>query len=615
MRNAALLLAGMALFAVPAEAGDGDPLAPLSEAEATTPAAAAPPPPAPTKPAARENAQPTAPAAQATQPAPAPATPIVVQVPKNWRAEFDAIRARDWAAVEAGLTTLPDSPLRPVARAEYYTAKGSPPVSLEKLLALIAESPDLPQAEQLARMAISRGATTPPAYVQPNRLVALGAAPGRRRGRPVSGEPAANELRVALDPLVAANDAAGAEALLVTTGPLLSYEARAEAGQRVAWTYYRIGQDAEARRVADTWRAGSTGDSAVQWAWLAALASWRLADWEAASRNFREVAASAADGELQAAAYYWAARSEQACRRPQSVAPLLKAAARSPESFYGLLARETLGMDKQLPPDLPSRRSAVESLPNVRRALELIRIGEIPLAEEMIRYQARIGPAADHHGLIEFARQHELAGAQFWLAHNGPAGARSDPGDRYPTPSWRPATGWRIDPALAFAHIIQESTFRREAVSQAGAVGLMQVIPGTAADMAGARGLSYSRSTLTDPAQNLEYGQSFIERIRAMTATRGELPRVIAAYNAGPTPVERWLYIADRGDPLLWIESIPYWETRFYVPAVLRNMWVYQARAGADTPTLKAMAQHRWPAFPTTRTNFASAMQKADGTP
>ena len=51
---------------------------------------------------------------------------------------------------------------------------------------------------------------------------------------------------------------------------------------------------------------------------------------------------------------------------------------------------------------------------------------------------------------------------------------------------------------------------------------------------------------------------------------------MIASYNAGPLPVARWAAINDKGDPLLWIESIPYWETRYYVPAVLRNMWVYQ---------------------------------------
>jgi soluble lytic murein transglycosylase-like protein len=65
--------------------------------------------------------------------------------------------------------------------------------------------------------------------------------------------------------------------------------------------------------------------------------------------------------------------------------------------------------------------------------------------------------------------------------------------------------------------------------------------------------------------------------------------------------VSRWLGLYDKGDPLLWMESLSYWETRYYVPAVLRNMWVYQGLDGEPTPTLGALAQHRWPAFPDSR--------------
>ena len=93
--------------------------------------------------------------------------------------------------------------------------------------------------------------------------------------------------------------------------------------------------------------------------------------------------------------------------------------------------------------------------------------------------------------------------------------------------------------------------------------------------------------------------------IRGSAATRGQLPKVIAAYNAGPVPVHRWNYTNDKGDPLLWMESIPYWETRYYVPAVLRNMWVYQGLAGAPQPTLLALAENRWPTFPTSTTRLA----------
>jgi soluble lytic murein transglycosylase-like protein len=223
----------------------------------------------------------------------------------------------------------------------------------------------------------------------------------------------------------------------------------------------------------------------------------------------------------------------------------------------------------------------------------------------MLRHQAKIGNPAEHHALIQLAKQLDLPAAQLWLANNGQPGARSDAADRYPNPKWSPVSGWRVDPALAFGHIVQESAFRRTAISTAGAVGLMQVLPVTAQLVSRNRGTPYYNGALMDPKYNLEFGQSFIEMMRGNSGTAGQLPRVIASYNAGPLPVARWASINDKGDPLLWIESIPYWETRYYVPAVLRNMWVYQGLNDEDVPTLKAMAQHRWPTFPTGMTRLS----------
>ena len=588
----------LVLAAAAAQAAQPDPLAPLAEPLVTVQ----------TGPKTKTPAQPT-PVTIVPPPASSP-TPVIVQpvrVPQNWREVFLAIRGGRWAEARAGIAALPPSVLTPVVKAELYTAKGSPTVSLEQIQALLAEAPDLPQAEQLARLATVRGAVTPVSYVGRRPMTWLGNAPSRTRATPVRGEPAADDLRAKLDPLIRADDAANAELLVVSQAPYLSYEARAEAGQRVAWSYYSLNRDPDARRVADTYRQGATGDWAVQSAWISGLASWRMNDCESASRAFREVAMRAAQREMSAAGYYWAARAEQACRRPGSVAPLLKQAARSTESFYGLLARETLGTEKRLPEDRLGGLQAVRSIPNVRRAEELVAIGQPWLAEDFLEHQAQIGRASEHHGLIEAAKSLNLPSAQYWLAHNGQPGAVVDAVDRYPMPGWTPVRGWRIDPALALAHIRQESSFRLSAVSGAGAVGLMQVRPGTASDMARAAGMAYSETSLTDPRYNMEFGQSFIERIRGMSATQGQLPKVIAAYNAGPLPVARWSSTLATGDPLLWIESIPYWETRYYVPAVLRNMWVYQGMAGSQMPTLNALAQHRWPAFPTAHTNFAAA--------
>jgi soluble lytic murein transglycosylase len=570
-----------------------DPLAPL-------------PTPAPGQPGPAASDQTSTQAQQpivATQTAPAPRQ---IVVPKDWRGVFDAIDSGNWAAAQAGIATLPRSVLTPLAKAELYTAKGSPVVDLASLQSLLAEAPELPQAEQLATMAIKRGALTPPSIIGEKPVYSIGSAPIRYKAKPVQGEPYADQLRSVLDPLVKADDGAGAEAQLLTYAPHMSAEARAEAATRVAFVYYVLGLDLDARRVADTWRQGATGEWASQAAWISALASWRLGDWNAASTSFQQVAQLAQQRELRAGGYYWAARAEQAAGRPRTVEGLLKAAASTPEateSFYGLVARETLGLPTRLTDDpFIGSDPPVDQLPNVQRAVELANIGEPALAEELLRHQAKIGAASEHHALIEMAKRLDLPAAQLWLADNGQWGARSDSSDRYPNPRWSPLGGWRVDPALAFGHIVQESAFRRTAVSTAGAVGLMQVLPITAQQMASSRGVPYSRASLTDPRFNLEFGQSFIELMRSSSSTAGQLPRVIASYNAGPLPVARWATINDKGDPMLWIESIPYWETRYYVPAVLRNMWVYQGLNAERTTSLTAIAEHHWPSFPTTMT-------------
>ena len=213
-----LLAFGSLLWAAPLLAQSApDPLAPLP----TTPAPAA---------------QPSVAAPVQPQPQPAAAAPAAA-APKDWRGVFDAIDAGNWSYAAAGIAALPPSVLTPVAKAELYTAKGSPVVDLASLQALIAQAPELPEANQLGLMAIKRGATTPPLVIPEKDTYVLGSAPVRYRAKPVQGEPAADALRSALDPFVNADDAGGAEALLITQGPALSAEARADAGTRVAFIY------------------------------------------------------------------------------------------------------------------------------------------------------------------------------------------------------------------------------------------------------------------------------------------------------------------------------------------------------------------------------------------
>ena len=76
----------------------------------------------------------------------------------------------------------------------------------------------------------------------------------------------------------------------------------------------------------------------------------------------------------------------------------------------------------------------------------------------------------------------------------------------------------------------------------------------------------------------------------------------MAAYNAGLTPVTRWnSEVRDGGDPLTWMESIPYWETRSYVNIVMRNYWMYLRQADSPAASREALAQNLWPQFPASR--------------
>ena len=312
-----------------------------------------------------------------------------------------------------------------------------------------------------------------------------------------------------------------------------------------------------------------------------------------------------------------------ACGRFDKVQTHLRAAARNPEAFYGLIASRLLGI--AVPANAIASKLTVEEWarlavhPDVRRAAALAKIGEYGLADEMLRWQAKIGSDSDHKALLHLAGQLDLPATQIWLAHNSPSGEAVEISARYPQPNWVPQGGWQIDKALLFAHTLQESRFRTDALSPAGARGLMQVMPTTADLIERRLGAPIAnRTAFSSPAVNMAYGQAYLEQLRDAAGTGGLLPKVIAAYNAGPNAVARWnLASGVANDPLLYIESIPYAETRGYVTTVLRNYWIYQRQSGEKTVSLKALAQGAWPRFPTldrdARAGLAAA--RASATP
>ncbi|MDB5689991.1 MAG: lytic transglycosylase subunit [Sphingomonas bacterium] len=554
----------------------------------------------------------TAPAAAATETLPAAfgAPKATAGIPRQlsdgdqagYRAVFAAIRAADWVGAAALLDAMPDGLLTPIARAELYLAKDSPKVDAAALVALIAAAPDSPEAPQLARLARTRGAETLPEMPGIREMVRLARAPIRSRARSNGSDAAAATLGAEILPLIKDDRPSDAEALLIAAEPLLSSEARTEWRQRVAWSYFLTGDDTAARRLADGARA-DLGEWAVQADWVSGLAAWRQRDCTAAAQAFSSVAARARDSEMTAAGLFWAARADMACGRPEKVQSRLRTASRLSETFYGLLASGALGTSTPAPeirPDLIAGDwENLARRTNARRAAALVEIGETALADSLLRHQAKIGDRNDHEALLHLAARLNLPSAQIWLAQNGPAGARLSTSARYPSPGWTPQGGWRVDKALVYAHTLQESQFRTDAVSAAGARGLMQVLPSTAQLIARRRGETVDTSSLYQPAVNMAYGQAYLEQLRDGIGTGGLLPKVIAAYNAGPGSVVKWNERnRDRGDPLLFIESIPFVETRGYVAIVLRNYWMYQRQAGEAPQSLRAMAQYMWPRFP-----------------
>jgi soluble lytic murein transglycosylase len=147
-----------------------------------------------------------------------------------------------------------------------------------------------------------------------------------------------------------------------------------------------------------------------------------------------------------------------------------------------------------------------------------------------------------------------------------------------------------VDTAVALGLIRQESSFDSSTISPAGARGLMQLMPGTAATVAHQIGITTTPVALVfDPRQNMRLGTAYLREM--LDRYGGSLPMAFAAYNAGPRRVDQWL--AENGDPragpidmIDWIELIPFGETRDYVQRVLENVVIYRARLGEATPTL-----------------------------
>lgn len=398
-------------------------------------------------------------------------------------------------------------------------------------------------------------------------------------------------------------DAAGALAAIARARPSAAYAALLKA--EVAFALFQGGRDEEALRIATDAARQSSGSAFP--GFVAGLAAWSLGHHDVALAQFEGAARSQGGAPaMRAAAAFWTARAAVRARRPQLYVPWLTQAAQEPRTFYGLLARRTLGLpmgfawERELAGE--GEAAAVAETAGGWRALALLQIGQRGRAEAELRalwprVQGNAGVMRAMLAVAATAGMTDLAAQLASLQQS--ADGRPRDFARFPLPRLEPQNGFRMDPALLYALARQESNFDPTAVSRAGARGLLQIMPATASYVTGdatLRGAGARR--LHDPGFSLEVGQRYIHYLARHDQVGGDLIRLLAAYNNGPGNLARWQpSVRHRGDPLLFIESIPVGETRAFVQRVLTYSWIYAARLGTPAPSLDQLAAGQFPRF------------------
>ncbi|HVJ54382.1 MAG TPA: transglycosylase SLT domain-containing protein [Aliidongia sp.] len=335
----------------------------------------------------------------------------------------------------------------------------------------------------------------------------------------------------------------------------------------------------------------------------AGLAAWRSQNWASAVADFEAVArAPGTPSWYVAAGAFWAGRAHLMLKEPQKVDYWFALAADEPRTFYGMLARHTLGLTEtaQIGPKPLSKAeiAQLQSQPAGNRALALVQVREIDRAEAELRALSTRSPSKLASAVMALADLANMPSLCLALGQRPGTDARHVDA-RYPVPRWQPRDGFSVDRALLFALMLQESQFDAEAQNNSGAAGLMQLMPATAKSVARQAGFPlHSASELVDPVVNLSLGQEYVKLLIEHQQINGNLILMLAAYQSGTSALTRWQTQAQYPrDPLLFIETLPHQENRLYVERVLTNMWIYRQRLGQPASDLDALAANQWPTY------------------
>lgn len=285
---------------------------------------------------------------------------------------------------------------------------------------------------------------------------------------------------------------------------------------------------------------------------------------------------------------YWLARAYQQTAKPMAE-PLLEKLA-SQRNYYGFLAADLLDKNygfnhESLPTAQPEK--PMQSLPEIQRALAFFEIGEFSSARRewfnaLQQFDQQQLVAATHlanqYGWHQQAI-HTTIKAKQWndLSIRFPLAYQNNMMDS------AKATTIKLEWLYAIAR--QESAFAQDARSSAGARGLMQLLPQTARQVAGNIGIKFSSNDLYNANKNITLGSNYLKQL--LDQFQGNRILATAAYNAGPHRVQRWLKNQPNTLPYdIWIETLPFYETRSYVQNVLAFSVIYGHRLGFNSPLI-----------------------------
>lgn len=334
------------------------------------------------------------------------------------------------------------------------------------------------------------------------------------------------------------------------------------------------------------------GSSYADLEWLAGyIALTYMKDTDLALDHFQRFRMAVGTPISLGRAGYWIGRAQEAAGDTESAAQAYSEGAQYQTSFYGLLAAERSGAQadptlsgEDVPPDW---RTAAFTQSSVFQAGQLLlRAGEGNLAEVFFTHLAESLDATALAQLGEMALDLDDSHLAVMVGK-----AAATQGVTLPRPYYalHPMKDLRLPVPMELAKAIarRESEFDPRVVSGAGAQGLMQLMPGTAAEVARDLGLTHQAGqVLSDWSYNARLGSGYLARLGADFG--GNVIMVSAAYNAGPSRPIRWM--SEQGDPrgataeavVDWIEHIPFTETRNYVMRVAESLPIYRARLGRD---------------------------------